>query len=628
MTCAGSPASCKSRCCKKLMTWYRLTGQDDPKPAFSAIQTFLAVHSHWPKSRTLRRRAEQAIDDQTDPLAVLRFFEDRQPQTARGHIRYAEALLASGLVDQATGSLRHAWRTGNFSRYQQRIFLARHGNRLTGEDHKRRLHQLLWQGARTEAQRMFPLVDDQQVALARARIALQRSSPGVDRFIDAVPQQLLADDGLIYDRVRWRRRKGRDASAQELLYDGPETISRAKEWWRERHIQVRDRLDDGDWQAAYALAAGHRQVQGLGWVEAEWYAGWLALRRLKKPDEALARFEEVWSRVSTPISRARAAYWAGRAAEQLGDEALARTWFARAASYDTAFYGQQAVERGGGTRPPADTSFPPVSAEQRARFDGDELVRLVRFLAQIGDQSVLPAFLRQVLDRTSDREQLTLTIQLAAEVGRPDLMIRASQDLAKQGEVLERASHPVPNLEAMLSPRAIGVSPALMLAVARQESRFQPGVTSPAGARGLMQLLPSTAKAIARRRGIPFQSTRLTSDASYNAEIAGHYLDSLLRQYNGELVLVTAAYNAGPGRVSNWIRRFGDPRGMGPDERLDWIERIPFSETRNYVQRVLEARWVYKRRLTSGAFETVPLAEDPGPIVPPPVPRLKPVTPS
>ncbi|MGF1476281.1 MAG: transglycosylase SLT domain-containing protein [Geminicoccaceae bacterium] len=615
----------ESRLLRKLMRWYALVYRSNAPLDFETYQQFLDENGDWPKSLTLRLRAEQAIDGGTLTASVLNFFADQKPVSQEGRIRYADALRRHGRLDEARPYLRDAWRTGRFSVYQEREFLDRYGASLTPDDHRERVQELLWRGSFTEAERMIARVDGPTAALARARLALQRSTPGVDYLIDAVPEDRLSDDGLVFDRVQWRRRKGRALDAQSLLRQTPPMISEPSSWWRERHIHLRQRIEEEDWQGAYEIVADHRQTSGLGLAEAEWYAGWLALRFLDRPQEALRRFEGLWEKVRTPISRARVAYWAGRAAEALDDGPNAETWLRRAAGYDTAFYGQRAIERLKLDQPRLGER--PIEARLWSdAFSGSELVRIVRLLGQIGDRTLLPIFLRQVIDLAIEAGEVGHAVALAAEVGRPDLMILASQQLALRGEILEVASHPIPDVPAMLNPEAFTVEPALMLAVARQESRFEPTVMSPAGARGLMQLMPATAEAIARRQGIPYDPTRLLSDANYNARLAGHYLGSLLRRFDGELILAIAGYNAGPGRSIEWSRRHGDPRGMSEDERIDWIERIPFGETRNYVQRVLEGFWVYKRRAGAGAFTTVPLAEDPGPLVPPPRPRLKPLS--
>jgi soluble lytic murein transglycosylase len=331
----------------------------------------------------------------------------------------------------------------------------------------------------------------------------------------------------------------------------------------------------------------------VGFANAEWHAGWIALRFLDRPEDALAHFERLWDGVDTPISSARAAYWAGRAAEDLGLERAAERWYGRAAAFGITFYGQEAsLELGrdrlafGRTLPAADPDGLRASA----------LGRLARALAAVDDDWMLPIVTAQLIRNARTAGEIGDAIRLAQEVGRYDAAIRGYIPLARAGDVNAAASHPLPAAYRGLLEPADGVSPALALAVARQESRFVRDAVSPAGARGLMQLLPGTARAVARDAGLPVDVGRLTVDPDYNAALGTRYLGGLLDRFD-DTALAAAGYNAGPSRAVAWRTDLGDPRALDRAAWLDWLERIPFAETRNYVQRILEGERVYAELL-------------------------------
>ena len=573
----------------KVLLWYELKrpGSD---AGFADIARFLGENPDWPGQRALRERAEAALVAEEDDALVLVWYGERPPLTVVGRIRYAEALLAGGREEEGAQALREAWIEGNFGRRQEKNFRKRYAEYLRPEDDLARLDRLVWEGRLNPARRLMTSVDRGYRALANARLALRHMKPGVDRAIELVPDELGSHPGLIYERLRWRREKGRPEQARELLWDRPAELMRLDLWWVERAKQVRAALALGHVSDAYRLASGHWQTDGAGYAEAEWLAGWIALRFLGDEAVALTHFERMYAGVTTPVSRARGAYWIARAAESLDRNEDARAAYQAAATHSTAYYGQlAAAELGLGAPTFGDDSTLPDEAARNA-FEAEEMVRTVRLLGALGAHSLIDPFVLRLDSLAESAGERALIAVLAAETTRPDLAVRIARRARRDGLVLAVTGYPIIDL-----PDG-GPERALTLALIRQESAFDPGAISPSGARGLMQLMPGTARLMAKVVGLRYSARKLLADPGYNITLGSGYLDRVLDGFDGSYVLGLAGYNAGPGRVKKWMDAFGDPR-EGTVDIIDWVETIPYDETRNYVQRVLEGLQVYRWRL-------------------------------
>jgi soluble lytic murein transglycosylase len=599
-----------NRLARKVLDWLAL--QDEAAGArFHAISRFLGDNPTWPHQRRLRLRAEAVMGRSLSARAVIDWFERYPPLSSMGRLRQAEALLKSGRRKEGLAVLRKSWIEGRFSRAEERRILRRHRRDLTQADQIARLDRALWDSARATSRRALYRVPGDIKSLGAARLALIEHAPGVDAAIARVPPALQSNPGLIYERVRWRRQNGLDDSARALLLrapDDPRALVRPDKWWRERRIQVRKALAEHDETLAYDLARHHGQgltqkqtkdgatptvsaaYARARLAEAEWLAGWIALRFLDEPGRALEHFTRLYQAVRTPVSRARAAYWAGRAAGAGGDETTAQNWFTIAARFPTTFYGQLApLSRQKLAALPR--ALPPSpSAQDIAAFNANELVRTARVLAALGQADLLRPFIAALRIAAPGAAMRALAADLAIRLGRPDLAVHGARLARRDGLMLLNAGYPL----APLPPTSL--EKALVLAIVRQESGFYPRARSYRGALGMMQLMPFTARATARRIGVPFAASRLTSDANYNLLIGSAHLAELVEAYRGSYVLAIAAYNAGPAAVAHWIRLFGDPRDAEVDT-IDWLEMIPYRETRNYVQRVLEALPLYRLRL-------------------------------
>jgi len=586
----------------KVIDWAYLL-EPGANVSFAELAAFIDGNPEWPARQTLLRNAEAAIDERLSDAEVLAWFADHPPVSALGRVRLAEALLRAGWPDVGASWLRYAWVNDDLRRSDERRVYQRHRKLLTLADHEARLDRLLWDGRRGAARRMLRRVSEGMRLLAEARLRLMERAGGVDPAIARVPAALKHHAGLVYERLRWRRRKGFDDGARALLADPPDDLVRPRAWWTERAIQVRRTLDDGAVSEAYRLARGHRQRGGAAFAEAEWLAGWIALRFLGDGRLALNHFARLYDAVRLPISRARGAYWAGRAAESLGEAELARRWYALGASHPTTFYGQlAALKTGDGPLLELDPD-PAPEAEAVEAFNARELVRAARVLAELGERERLRPFIMRLNEQAETAAEHALVARLAITIGRPDLAVAATKRSVRAGVVLVAPSYPVIALPAVARPE-----PALLLAVSRQESQFNPRAVSPRGARGLMQLLPATAKTVARGLKLRYEPSRLTADPGYNARLGSAFLGDLIARFDGSYVLALAAYNAGPSRVKRWLEANGDPR-LGQVDMIDWIELVPFGETRNYLQRVLEGLQVYRLRL-GGAEVALTLEAD------------------
>lgn len=558
---------------------------------FGEITAFIGENPDWPQSSVMQRRAEEAITVVTPDSSVIAWFSTHPPLTADGSMAYGKALLAAGRTEKATEVLRDAWVQGNFGVLQERQFLALFKHLIRNHDHVARLDRLLWDRLESAAQRMILRVDTGHRHLAQARIALMNVKGGAEAAIAKVPPELQDDPGLIYERVRWRRQKDLDAEAIQLLDHKSRNKVRPDMWWAERAILARRSLQTGRITQAYRIARDHGQSEGAGFADAEWLAGWIALRFLDDREVAASHFKRLYEKVSYPVSRSRGAYWAGRAAQAMGDAAGADHWYGLAARHITTFYGQLAS-----ARMPPDRQWPlpadPLpTAEDIERFDRRDLTNVTRMLVEIGETDAVRSFFVRLHDMGATPGERALAANLASSLGRPDIAVALARRSDRDGITLVSSGFPIPAIEAAGPPEQ-----ALVLALIRQESAFHHEAISTAGARGLMQLLPTTAEKVAKTLRVAFTKNKLTEDPSFNVKLGSAYLSDLLADFNGSYILALAAYNAGPSRARKWVRDYGDPRDKDVDA-VDWVEQIPFSETRNYVQRVLENVQVYRRRL-------------------------------
>jgi len=574
----------------KLARWKDYSSAN-PTGEFADIVQFIEANPDWPMLALLARRAEAQITAQTPAQQVLAWFQAHPVQTADGGMALAKAWANSGQPDKAAEVARATWIDTNFGGVQEHQFLAQFGRDLRPEDHWRRLDRLLWDKQLPAAREMMLRVDAAHRQLAQARIALQEDKGGADGAVATVPAQLRDDPGLIYDRVRWRRQQENlDEQAMDLLNHPSRNLVRPDLWWQERGILARRALQKGWISRAYQVASDNGLAPDAPQkVDAEFLSGWIALRFLNDQETAMMHFQKVGEAATTSVSRAKGAYWMGRAAEAAGDQNAAREDFTKAAGWVTTYYGQLAATRLDNHHWPLPTD-PEPSADEAKRFQASELAQVAALLGAAGDTDGIRPFLIRLNEVVKSAGERTLIGRLAAQYGRNDIGVAVSRKADRDGVTMVSAGWPTVRITD-----DSGVEKALILSVIRQESGFNPEIESPAGARGLMQLLPSTAQKIAKSIRLAFSPNKL-DQPDFNIRVGAAYLDNLLADFQGSYILTLAAYNAGPARAKRWVKELGDPRNPSTDV-VDWIESIPFTETRNYVQRVMESVEIYRRRL-------------------------------
>ncbi len=575
---------------RDIVEWTRLRGRQG---SFADCREFIARNADWPGMKLLRKRCESAIPRGADRPQVFAYFKDQLPQTGIGSLRLAEALIGEGRSVEAAAELSRAWLSFTMSEDEHNAFIERNG--LTVRDlHVARLDMLLWRDAQSDIKRMLPLVSEDHRKLATARTALRQDKTGVDDLIAAVPESLVGDPGLAYERFLWRARKGRSDAADIILARSisTEALGDPQAWSSRRRALARSLMREGKHAQAYSVASSHYLTKGSAFADLEWLSGFIALRYLNAPDQALQHFEVFEAAVATPISLGRAGYWTGRAHEALGNTDAAAKAYAFGAKYQSSFYGQLAAEQGGLPAHAAMTGKQTYPDWREADFNGDSVFEAARLLHRAGMRSLSERFFVHLAETQSRTEQGQLG-DLALELEEPHIALMLAKEAARQGMQLYKTYFPIATPAGMQLP----VDEVFALSIARRESEFDPVVVSPVGARGLMQLMPGTAREMATRTGEPYNLGRLRTDPSYNARLGSAYLASLAERYQNNPVLMSIAYNAGPTRADRWMRQFGDPRSASVDI-IDWIENIPFTETRNYVMRVTESFMPYRARLT------------------------------
>jgi soluble lytic murein transglycosylase len=546
----------------------------------------------WPRPSRRQVAAEKLLDRSgLSPAAIVAWFGKNDPLTPQGAMALADAQRMTGELDEAAMTIRRAWRTLTFDQDTQETMLARFSGALTQADHEVREDFLLYGVQGPAAQDLLRFLPPEQQTLAQARMAVRRGDPMAATLIAALPAADQMSPGLVYERVMSLRDHGDLAGALALIRYLPATLPdehAAQRLWKHGALVV-GALQTGDANTAYQVAARSGLVSGADAAEAQFYAGWIALSRFKDPKLADNHFERLGQIGGSPITQSRALYWRGRAAEAEGDQMTAQIFYGQAAKFYTTFYGQLAATKGG----KADLVLghdPMITPADRTAFEARDCVRAIRLLEGMGDKEAVRTFVVGLSESLPSAVEEAMLVDLARGYGEQELSMRVVRNAAKRGFILPERGYPIRS-----APGGAAEAP-LVLSVTRQESSFDPYARSGAGARGMMQLMPTTAQNIARRSGLGWGSL---DDPDFNMRVGSVYLDQLVNQFSGSYVMAAAAYNAGPSRPNQWAGLCGDPRASSTDP-LDFIECIPFSETRDYVMRVMEATQVYRARLNGG----------------------------
>lgn len=606
---SASPPMAPSSVGDAVMEWRRLTANSGA--SFDQLSRFLIANKGWPNGETLRARAESAISiDSFDPARTLAFFDAYPPQSASGQLRHALALNATGRRDEAHAAVRRAWTGGTLNEAEISRVLAIFPGALSAADHDSRMDRLLWSGATSAATRQLSLTSPDKRPVFAARLAMRGNAVDAAMQSAAVeaadPSLTRSDAGYITDKATWLRRSGRSGSAQALL-SGPRELKAPPtdtvEWLKTLLVNARQAQSEGNRQVAYNIASRLDDAVAPGTVlrntsfgtrdaytDLAWLAAQVAEKDLRRPADAARLYRAYGDAAQSAQTQAKGYYWAGRAALAAGDTAGANRHFEAAGKYYDQFYGQLSLERLG--RPqPRPASAPPqvtITAAERDAFENDRLVRATKALGEIGAWREQSLFVRALANRASSSADHILTGQISSRIGRPDLGVWTGRNaLAKDVDAVHSSGFPTVRV-----PAGHENNWTFIHAIIRQESQFNREAISPVGARGMMQLMPGTASDVSRRLGLSYDASALTTDTNYNMTLGSSYFQQRLSDYRGSYPLALAAYNAGAGNVNKWLRSNGDPRNGGIDW-IEWIEAIPFSETRGYVMSVLANAVVY-----------------------------------
>ena len=608
----------------RLITW-RYVLDKNSGASFSDIDGFLRNNPDWPLRDTALARAEVAMDPNMTPSAVVAWFGGRTPVTGLGMVRLGDAMMATGKPQAGREMVQRGWISGSFSLDQELDIVKRDGSLLTPDVDRVRLSNLISDDDVAAARREISRVEDNVSKLGEARLALRTSRAAGEKLVARLPASVASDPELLFDRARAARRAGDNDAAAIFLERGTlKNFARTHppRWWTEANLVVRALLQSGNPRSAYGIVADTGLTNGSEFNDSEFMAGWIALRFLKSPRQGLRHFSRLEAGVSRPISLARARYWKGRCYETSGDAQNAIAQYKLAAQAPETFYGQIALACVDATPilHANDTQIDSSSAKDD--FDKDGLVRVIRVLADLGQENILRIFALRDQELNPDIKRVKLLAQTMVDLGFREIAVRLGKNASYAGMPILAYTHtliPLPPYTAA----GEAPEPAYVLGLIRQETEFDPDSVSRAGARGLMQLMPASARADAVRAGLPWRPSDLTTDPNYNIQLGMAEFQAYVNNWNGSLVLAIASYNAGPGNVKKWLAANGDPRSPTTDP-IDWIESIPFSETRNYVMRVLENAQIYRNRI-SGRDQPLRTLVD---LYAPLAPAVKPLSPS
>jgi peptidoglycan lytic transglycosylase len=583
---------------RKLAEWLILRS-DNNNASVERYRAFITANPSWPSQTFMRRRMEATLwDDHRDDALVWSWFENESPLSAKGRFALAKAMLARGDRANAERLVREAWRNDPMSEDAENTALDLFGALLAPGDQKARMDTLLYStDNEAAAMRAAKRLGAGYIALAKARLAAVKKAPNAKALLDAVPSELHGDTGYLFAKIQLLRRDEKFAEAAQLMLGAPKDPSRLHnldEWWVERRLLARKMIDSGEYRSAYLIARDAAlPTRDIYKTEQEFTAGWIALRFLKDPQTAAQHFARIGVGSVNPTALARAGYWQGRAAEAAGRTQEARAAYATAAEQSTSYYGQLARAKLG--LPHLELNN--VPAPRSRGVERLEVVRAVQLLFDLDERDIaIPIFAD--MGENGDPDVLVGLGELTARYGYARGMLLVGKAALNRGLPFDFYAYPINGIPSF-STIGPDVEKSVIFAIARQESAFNQGDVSPAQAYGLMQVTPDAGRYVCKRAGVAFDLNRMKTDPAYNAALGSAELGGLLEDFRGSYIMTFAAYNAGRGSLKKWIDRYGDPRDPKVDA-VDWVELIPFSETRNYVQRVMENLQVYRARFGGG----------------------------
>ena len=564
--------------------------------SFYDYQVFIDQNKDYPRIGRLRYLAEHKLSTKKiSPKKIINWFKGEEPLSGYGKMILGESLILTGDITEGTKLIKKGWITADLSRNELKFFRKKFKKYLNAKDYIERADYLAWNSKHWDLKRLLRYLPKDYELLYTARQILMTKGYGVDQAIKNVPQKFKNDAGLNYDRLKWRRKRGRVDSSLEILLkikNDQDYLVVPEKWWKEREIISRSLIYDKKYETAYKVSSNHAMTEGPDFASAEWMSGWIALSFLNDPLIAKDHFKNFYENVSYPISTSRGAFWLGRTYEKLGDKEQSTLWYQNAAKYLTTYYGQLAFLK---LNPNAKFELDKdmsVDDKYRDTFFNKELVKIIYLLDELKKDKYTKFILRHLANENIDKGSEILAAELATNIRRYDFAIQVSKLASYQKRFHNKFNYPVISTPKTINGRKIPES-ALILSIIRQESEFDLSANSHAGAKGLMQLMPYTAKLVSKQAKLSYSKAKLTTDPEYNINLGSHYIAGLILQYDGAYPFAVAAYNAGPNRVKYWKKLNKDPQKKQIDY-IDWVELIKFRETRNYVQRVMENYNVYR----------------------------------
>ncbi len=572
----------------KLIEWFRLTDTAQV-PDFASAQSFMKKNPDWPRVYLIRRNAELALLKSGKKAALEKWFKVHPPVSPKAVLAYADILMERKEWEKAVPMLHALWTKADLNDEEADLVREKLFFLLDEHDYSGRVEKLLNERKASAAKRLIPMAEPAFQPLAQARADLISNAKNAQKDLKKLPESRRHDEGLTYDLLRWLRVNRKFSAAAKLLENIAPEKQKSARWWTEKSALIRQFIGEKEYLTAYNIAKNHHMTKGADFADAEWTAGWIALRNLKKRPEAVAHFQNMLRAVSSPLSVARAEYWLGRALEESGKPEKARPYYEKAADKITTIYGQLAAEKTGRITPMPTQSVPDTALIEK--FKKSELFAIMKMLESAEQHDLVALFAtRLFLDAQTPQAVTALAYALADGLKRDDLAVTIARRARQSGTDIVFLGYPVRDLKHDERTES-----AIILSIIRQESSFASHAVSPAGARGLMQIMPATAKQMAHKKRKAFSVQKLNADPDFNVELGSTYFAELLKRFDGSYILAVAAYNAGPTNVKKWLNTIGNP--LKDVDPVDWIERIPFGETRNYVQRVLENLHVYRRHL-------------------------------
>jgi len=564
--------------------------------SFYDYMAFIKNNENYPRISRIRYLAEHKLStDKISPKKIIDWFGSSKPLSGFGMLILGESFIQTGNIEKGIFLIKKGWITAELSRSNMKYFRSKYKKYLDTTDYIKRADNLAWENKYWDLKRMLKYLPKDYQLLYTARQILMSKSYGVDKAIANVPLKLRNDAGLNFDRLKWRRKRGRTDASLEILFkvkNDKTYLVRPDKWWAERAIMARALIYKKKYETAYKISSTHSLDKGAEFANAEWLSGWIALSFLNDPILAIDHFNNFYQNVSYPISLSRGAYWLGRSYEKIGDKEQSKQWYTEATKYLSTYYGQLAFLKIKPNEKFELKEQAKVADTYRKYFYKKELVKLIHLLDELNKDKYTKDILKHIANDNVGSGSEILAAELASNISRYDFAIQISKLASYQKRFHNDFNYPIISTPNYVNGRKIPET-AFILSLIRQESEFDMTANSHAGAQGLMQLMPYTAKLVSKQAKLPYSKSRLTSDPEYNINLGSHYIAGLILQYDGAYPFATAAYNAGPKRVKYWKKINKDPQ-KNQVNFVDWVELIKFKETRNYVQRVMENYNVYR----------------------------------